>query len=178
MPEDGPESLLQSFQVLEQATLSLDAIAHQLSEARMLARIACRPEGAAQRGLIAGRYAVIKSEIEGRAIESALEDSDRLMVVLGGTEDGRQGSLVTRSLPSSHFESPDEAKAVVKAMDFALKAIETEATCLRDAAGRLADQLAECSAIALKTQKPAPEAKPAEAPKLALRTGNKGRKAA
>lgn len=177
-PAGEYESLLQAFQVLETATLSLDGITHSLSEARMLARIASRPAGAAQRGLIAGRYAVIRGEIETRSRDAALKDSDRLMVVLGGTEDGRQGSLVTRSLPASRFESPDEVKAVIKTMDFALKAIEDEATLLREAAGRVADRLAECAdMVRTAPAETAPAKAEATAPVAQTRTG-KSRKAA
>jgi hypothetical protein len=143
LPQDAHASVLESFRVLELATLALDGIAHALGEARMLARIACRPEGAAQRGLIAARYAFLKEQIEQRSQEAALENSDRVMVSLGGTEDGRQGSLVTRSLPASRFETPEEAQAIVRAMDFATRAIEDEAACLREAAGHIADQLVD-----------------------------------
>ena len=176
MPEEGPESLLQSFHVLEVATLSLDGIAHSLKEARMLARIASRPEGAAQRGLIARRYQQIKGEIEAKSQEAALDNSDRLMVLLGA-DDGRQGSLVTRALPASRFESPDEAKAVVKAMDFALKAIDEEATHLREAAGRLSDRLAEGVHVGASTSAKAESAIASPVQASAQRTG-KSRKAA
>jgi hypothetical protein len=178
LPEDAPSALLESFRVLELATLSLDGIAHSISEARMLARIACRPEGAAQRGLIAARYAFLRAQIEQRSQDSALENSDRLMVSLGGAEDGRQGSLVTRALPASRFENAEEAKAIVRAMDFALRSIEDEAACLREAAGHIADELVQVARHA--TEPSTAAASPAEtaAPRRAAAPVQKGRRAA
>src|SRR5262245_22547297 len=83
LAEALPEALAESFRILEDATLSLDGIAHALGEARLIARIASRPEGAAQRGLVAARYAALKDEIEARAGAATFADSDRVLVLYG-----------------------------------------------------------------------------------------------
>ena len=176
LPQAAHADILEAFRVLELATLSLDGISQALSEARMLARIACRPEGAAQRGLIAARYAFLKEQVERRSQEAALENSDRVMISLGGAEDGRQGSLVTRSLPASRFEAPQEAEAIVRAMDFAIRAIEDEAACLREAAGHIADQLVDVARRSTLRETPVPIQEATARPKTA--PAQKGRRAA
>src|SRR5262249_9169088 len=82
---EASDALTESFRVLEVATLTLDGIAQGLSEARMLARNAARPDGAAQRGLIAARYVFLKEEIERRASEQALSNGEDIVIALGGT---------------------------------------------------------------------------------------------
>src|SRR5262245_44406763 len=77
---DATAALAESFRVLEVATLTLDGIAHALSEARGLARSAARPDGASQRGLIAARYAFLKEDIERRSGEQALSNGEDIAI--------------------------------------------------------------------------------------------------
>ncbi len=139
--EDVPGTLSDSFRVLEIATLALDAIAHGLTEARTLARTAARPDGAAQRGLIAARYAFLKNEIERRSLEQAIDHGEKIAMAFGvGGE--RCGSLVTQDLPTCTFETAEEGRALTKCIDELLRAVDEDAMRIREAAGHIADRLA------------------------------------
>jgi hypothetical protein len=150
---DEPDALRHSFRVLEIATLTLDSIAHGLGEARALARSAARPDGAAQRGLIAARYAFLKEDIERRSAEQALGNSEQIAIALGAGEDGRQGSLMTQELPGCAFRTAEEARTLIETLEHAICAVEDEAMRIRAAAGHVADQIVKADS-ALKAAMP------------------------
>lgn len=172
MPAEGPldsrdepaevsATLNETFRVLEIATLTLDGITHGLSEARLLARSAARPDGAAQRGLIAARYAFLKEDIERRSAEQALSNGEQIAIALGTDEEGRQGTLITRALPNCSFKTAEEARALADAMDVALRAVDEEATRIREAAGHVADRIANAQATPKPAMQPQAQIVPA-----------------
>lgn len=156
-PIEVTNSFQEAFRVLEIATLSLDGMSFGLTEARMLARIASRPEGSAQRGLIAARYAYLKEQVERCASEAALEQSDTVAIAFGADQEGRQGSLMARSLPPCKFETQADALALMTTLDKMLHLIANESDRLREAAGQIADHLA---AQAKAAQAPARDVPP------------------
>ena len=163
-PIGEPDALADSFRALEIATLTLDGIAHALGEARMLARSAARPDGAAQRGLIAARYAFLREDIERRSGEQALSNGEEIAIALAGGADGRQGSSAARSLPACAFGTAEECRALAETLEQALRAVEEESTRIREAAGHVADRLANAPAQSIATPERPPLAEPAPAP--------------
>jgi hypothetical protein len=164
--DDVPATLLDSFRILEAATLVLDAIAHGLGEARSLARSAARPDGAAQRGLIASRYAFLKEEIERHAAEQAIGDGAQIALALGIEVEGQEDRLDARALPACDFKSADEARALAQSMDAAIRGVDENASRIREAAGNIADRIATMAAASrprAQVAAPAAAAKPVSA---------------
>jgi hypothetical protein len=163
-PIDEAAGLSESFRALEIATLTLDGIAHGLGEARMLARSAARPDGAAQRGLIAARYAFLREDIERRSSELALSNGEEIAIALAGGAEGRRGSLAARALPSCAFSTAEECRALTETLEHALRAVEEEATHIREAAGHIADRLPQLTEVMTRSVELPPMAGPAPFP--------------
>lgn len=120
----------QRLEAMEATISAVDALGSLLDEALMLTLVASRPEGRAQRSLIAARYAALASEIEAQKIR--FKHLDR------ATESW--SNAIT--LPESDLADSEQVRAVLAMLDQFQADIQSKIDELVEGAGRLADAVA------------------------------------